>query len=115
MRTAGEVLAAMVSAFDSGRLDDVAEYVDAGYVDHQGLNGEEVHGATGFARVVEVARSSYDALAVKIEDLIEDDDRAAARLRWTGRRSNGEQTRRETLEIVHIRAGRAVEHWGGRS
>jgi ketosteroid isomerase-like protein len=65
--------------------------------------------------VVEVARRGFDALAVSIEDLIEDGDRAVARLHWTGTQPTDELIERETIEIVHVRAGRVVEHWGGRS
>ena len=115
MWSAGEVLSAMVAAFDTGHVDDVSVFVDDGYIDHQGLRGQEVCGAAGFVRVVEGARGGCDALAVSIEDLIEDGDRAVARLRWTGTRPTGEVVERETIEIVHVRAGRAVEHWGGRS
>jgi len=115
MRSAGEVLSTMVAAFDTGDVDGVAEYVDALYVDHQGLGGEEVRGAEGFARVVAVARGSYETLTVSIEDLIEEGDRAACRLRWTGTFANGDLARRETLEMLRVQHGRAVEHWGGRS
>ena len=116
MRSAGEVISAMVAAFDTGCVDDVSAFVDDGYIDHQGLHGEEVRGAAGFVRVVHAAGVViWDALAVGIEDLIEDGDRAVARLRWTGTRPTGEVAERETIEIVHVRAGRAVEHWGGRS
>jgi hypothetical protein len=105
----------MVAAFDTGCLDDVVEYVDGSYIDHQGLHGEAVHGAVGFARVVDVARGDYDALDVSIVDMIEAGDRAVARLHWTGTRATGEVAERETIEIVLVRGGRAVEHWGGRS
>ena len=37
----------MVAAFDTGRVDDVAAFVDDDYIDHQGLHGEEVRGAAG--------------------------------------------------------------------
>ena len=115
MRSAGDVLSAMVRAFDSGRVDDVAAFVDDEYIDHQGLRGQQVKGVSGFAQVVDTARRGYEDLTVIIEDLIEAGDRAAARLRWTGTRVTGEAAERETLEIVHVRDGRAVEHWGGRS
>jgi len=110
MGSAGEVLCAMLAAFDTGRVGDVATYVDADYVDHQGLHGEHVQGTEGFARVVDAARNSYDALIVSIEDLIEEGDRAAARVRWAGTRATGEVVRRETFEIVHVKDGRAIEH-----
>lgn len=86
------------------------------YVDHQGLPGERpLIGAEGFIRVVGVARSGYTELSVTIEDLIEGDDRVAARLAWNGVRQSGETAHRETIEIVRVESGRAIEHWGGHS
>ena len=49
-----------------------------------------------------------------VEDLITGSDRVAARLQWTGVRHDGSVTR-QTLKIVRIEDGMAVEHWGGRS
>ena len=53
-------------------------------------------------------------LEVTVEDLITGSDRVAARLQWTGVRHDGNVTR-QTLEIIQIEGGMAVEHWGGRS
>jgi predicted ester cyclase len=105
----------MVAAFDTGNVDDISAFVDANYLDHQGLDGEEIHGPDGFARVVRVARSGYDDLTVTVQELIEEGNRAAARVQWRGTRAAGDVAERETIEIVHVNAGRAVEHWGGRS
>ena len=69
----------------------------------------------GFTRVVTVARSGYTVLEVAVEDLVEQGKRAAARLSWRGIRPSGELVERETLEIIHVRDGLVVEHWGGRS
>ena len=49
-----------------------------------------------------------------VEDLITGSDRVAARLQWTGVRHDAKVTR-QTLEIIRIEDGMAVEHWGGRS
>jgi predicted SnoaL-like aldol condensation-catalyzing enzyme len=40
------------------------------------------------------------------------DDRAVARIRWRGRRHEGDDVDRETIDIVRVVDGRAVEHWG---
>jgi hypothetical protein len=114
-RSARQVLTAMVAMFNSGDVGGVDELVHAEYYDHQGLDGEPMHGPSGFARVVAVARSGYAVLDVTIEDLMEESDRAAARLRWRGVRRSGESVELETLEMIHVREGRAVEHWGARS
>jgi predicted ester cyclase len=114
--TPAEVLRAMVAAFDGGDLGSVAEIVHPDYLDHQGLDGERrITGIAGFTHVVETARSAYAELSVEIVDLIEGADRAAGRIVWDGVRPSGERTRRETIDIVRVVGGRAVEHWGGHS
>ena len=105
----------MVMMFSTGDLTEVEATVAEDYLDHQGLVGAPIHGAVGFAQVVATARAAYRTLEVTIEDLVVAEDRAAARLRWRGTRPSGELVERETLEIVRIAEGVAVEHWGGRS
>ena len=107
---------AMVVAFDTGEVRELEHFVDASYLDHQGLpHIRPVEGVDGFRLVIELARSGYRDLSVEIADLIEGSDRCAARLVWTGVRRSGERDERETLEIVRVESGRAVEHWGGYS
>jgi predicted ester cyclase len=106
----------MVAAFDSGDLVAVAEFVHPDYLDHQGLEGRRpITGIEGFAHVVETARLAYVELSVSVVDLIEGADRAAARIVWDGVRSSGERARRETIDIVRVVEGRAIEHWGGQT
>lgn len=106
--SAGAVLRAMLDAFATGDLDRVAAVVHPDYLDHQGLDGERpIHGVDGFARVVRVARAAMPDLTVEVLDLIEAPDRACARVRWTTPAAT-----RETIDIVRIADGRAVEHWG---
>jgi predicted ester cyclase len=106
----------MVEAFDSGETGAVEDVVHDDYVDHQGLpHDRPIRGVRGFVQVVKVARSGYIDLSVEIADLIESEDRAAARLVWSGTPKTGEATRRETIEILRVREGKAVEHWGGHS
>lgn len=93
--------------FNTGDLGRVEATVHPDYLDHQGLGGEPIHGTGGFATVVMTARSGYEALEVTVEDLIEEADRAAARLRWRGARPSRERTDRETLESVRVEDGKA--------
>jgi hypothetical protein len=112
---AGEVVNAMVAMFSTGDLSEIETTVHPDYLDHQGLQGEPVHGPGGFSTVVAAARCGYDSLDVTVEDLIRGPDRAAARLLWSGIRSSGDAMSRQTLEIIRIDAGKAIEHWGARS
>lgn len=97
--------------FATGDVSGVADTVAANYVDHQ----DRLHGRQGFVEVVAGARSGYDALHVEIQDVIEASDRVAVRLRWTGHRPSGDTDVRETIDIVRVAGGLAVEHWGARS
>jgi hypothetical protein len=114
-KSPGEVLRMMVDVFNSGRFDGVETIVDGGYVDYQGLGGQPLLGPSGFKSVVSAARSGFDSLNVIVEDLIETEDQAVARLRWKGARKSGESEERETVEWIRVRGEVAVEHWGGRS
>lgn len=106
----------MVAAFDTGDVSELDAIVHPDYLDHQGLpHVRPIRGVDGFRQVVEVARSGYEDFSVDLADLIEGVDRAAARLVWSGVRQTGETTERETLEVVRVDSGRAIEHWGGRS
>lgn len=111
IRGPAEVIRAMVSMFDTGQVDRVAEIVDANHFDHQ----DGISGPDGFEKVVAGARSRYTTLDVTVEDLIETTDRVAVRLRWLGTRPSGQVDERETIDIVRTANGRAIEHWGGRS
>jgi hypothetical protein len=114
-KSPGEVLRMMVDVFNTGRFDSVDRIVDRGYLDHQGLGGQPLRGPSGFKTVVSAARSGFDSLDVIVEDLIESEDQAVARLRWKGARESGLIDERETIEWIRVRDDVAVEHWGGRS
>jgi SnoaL-like domain len=116
IRDASDVLRDMVEMFRTGNLVALDQIIAPEYLDHQGLDGSELHGPAGFARVVEAARVGYKELDVTIEDLVVGPDRAAARLRWRGGRVEADTVTRETIDIVRVdRHGRAVEHWGGQN
>ena len=112
--SASEVLEAMVAMFASGDPSAAATVVAEDYLDHQGLGGGLMRGVDGFAHVVRTNHAAYEHQQVSIEDLFGVRDRAVARIRWRGRRRDGEGVDRETIDIVRVAEGRAVEHWGAR-
>jgi len=113
-RSASDVLEAMVGIFASGDPSGAAEVVASDYLDHQGLGAGPLRGVEGFAHVVRTNRSAYESQSITIEDLFEARDRAVARIRWRGRSHRGEHIDRQTIDIVRVADGRAVEHWGAR-
>lgn len=104
----------MVAMFNTGRLSELEATVHPDYQDHQGIDGQELHGQDGFAAVVTIARSGYIDLEVVIEELIDQGSSCSALLRWRGTRPSGEPVERATFEILRTQDERAVEHWGGR-
>jgi len=100
--------------FETGDLTEAKSVIAAEYVDHQGLDGIDIRGVDGFSRVVTAARRACPDLRVGIVDLIAEGDRVVARLRWHEVRPTGERVGRETIEIVRVENGRAIEHWGMR-
>lgn len=111
--TAVEVLTAMVAVFDSGDPTH-ADRVAADYRDHQGLGQGPMRGVDGFAQVVTTNYAGYERQEVTTEDIFGTGDRAVARIRWQGRRPDGDYVDRQTIDIIRIENGRAVEHWGAR-
>jgi predicted SnoaL-like aldol condensation-catalyzing enzyme len=106
------VLEAMVAMFASGDPSPAATVVAEDYLDHQGLGDGPVRGIDGFARVVRTNFAAYDHLEVSIQDLFGAADRSVARIPWRGRGRDGGERERETIDIVRVANGRAVEHWG---
>jgi predicted ester cyclase len=106
------VMLKMVEAFGTGDFARVDQFVSPDYVDHQGLGEGEVLGASGFANVVQVARRAVSGLEMRIEDVITEDDRAAARINWQGVSADGRMLERETIDIIRVVDDKAVEHWG---
>ena len=109
------VMRAMVRMFATGDVASALQVVSDEYHDHQGLRGVEIRGPEGFCRVVDAARGSIQDLRVTIEDLIAEGDSVAARIRWQGRTQSGDTVDRETIDIVRVRSGHAVEHWGAQT
>ena len=107
------LLESIVRMFATGDTSAAEAVLSGSYLDHQGLGEGDLIGPDEFRRVVTVARSGYDELEVGIEDLLTDGDKVTARLRWIGKRS-GRTVERETIEILRIQDGKAVEHWGAR-
>jgi hypothetical protein len=57
-RSPAEVLRAMVEAFNTGDLGGVDDYIDPGYLDHQGLGSGPMNGRGGSRAIVETTDAS---------------------------------------------------------
>jgi predicted SnoaL-like aldol condensation-catalyzing enzyme len=108
MDNAKAVLRAMVEMLSTGDVSDVESVVGADYVDHQ----DDLRGPESFRALVKRVHESGESVAIRVEDLIGDGDRAAARLRWTHANHDGSIVERETIDMIRCENGQAVEHWG---
>lgn len=107
------VMRRMVEMFATGDLTTLDSVVSTDYIDHQGIDGIELHGREGFGALVRAVHApDGTALRVTIEELIGEGDRAAARLRWHHTGEDGRVVERETIDIIRSTKGLAVEHWG---
>jgi len=102
----------MVAAFATGDTHDCLEYLSTSYLDHQGRDGVPLHGPDGFQQVVRAAHRSTTP-QLKVEDVIANETRAVARIRWRFTPpGQGDTVERETIEIIRVEGGQVVEHWG---
>jgi hypothetical protein len=106
------VLEDMIAMFATGDLSGIRSVVSEHYVDHQGLGNVEIRGAAGFSDVVLAARRVFTDLHVEAVDLIAEGDRAVARIRWHGTLPSGLVVERETIDMIRVADGLAIEHWG---
>lgn len=113
MDDAKTLMRKMVEMFATGDLTALDSAVSTDYIDHQGIDGVQIRGREGFADLVRTVHAPYGtALRVTIEELIGEEDRAAARLRWHHTGEDGRIVERETIDIIRSSEGLAVEHWG---
>lgn len=110
-----DVLLRMINAFATGEITDVDDFVAEEYFDHQGLGSGPMHGGASFRTVVAAARSSYVELRVTALDVVEESEKSVARIEWVGELRDGKTRRRETIDIIRVRDGKAIEHWGALS
>jgi predicted SnoaL-like aldol condensation-catalyzing enzyme len=116
MDDAKAVMRKMVEMFATGDLATLDSVVSTEYIDHQGIDGVEIHGREGFADLVSAVHAPHGTpLTVTIEELIGEGDKAAARLRWHHTGEDGAVVERETIDIIRAKDGLAVEHWGAGS
>ena len=94
-------------------------FIGPNYIDHQGLEGEELLGPTGFAQVVTIARLFHPDFRVIIDHISEDSNTVTAQLTWfepTESSDTGSEAdpvnQRVTKETIRLANGFEVEHWG---
>jgi predicted ester cyclase len=97
-----------------GRLEKLAEYVDASYVGPSGERGPE-----GFAATISGLRSGFPDIRFTLDDLFASGDRVALRWTWEGTHQHpfrgfeptGKRVTNTALAIYELRDGKVVRAW----
>ncbi len=104
--------------FNRGNLDAVDDLVDPDCIEHQASAGG--NGPEGVRRVATFLRTAFPDFSLTIEDLAVSGDRVWARQRgggtnlgaFLGRPPTGRKAHIEVFDVVRMKGGKIVEHWG---
>ncbi len=107
-----EALQHIVDMFSSGDVTYADAVFADTYIDHQKPEGWDEVGPGEFKKIVALARGHLPNLTVTVADSLIEGDKIAARLKWVGDDARGMRVERETLEVLHLREGKVIEHWG---
>jgi predicted ester cyclase len=103
--------------FNKGNLAVVDEIVSAGAKEHQRGNHD---GSEGTKEVINTLRMWFPDFAMHVEDIVASGDEVWARFRATGtnlgpvmrRQPTGKRMSIDVIDIVKVKGGRIMEHWG---
>ena len=103
----------------TGDLDRLAEFCAEDVVDHE-APPEMPQGIEGVKAFVQTFRQGFPDLRATVEDTLEEGDRIAARVTFAGTHegefmgvpATENRIEIDTIDIVRIVDGKAVEHWG---
>ncbi len=97
-----QLMLRMLAAFATGDASEGRAIVSPAYIDHQ---DEQVIGAEGFVTLIALVHRRSPDLVVRVDDLLSEDDRVVARVRWEGTsQPDGERTTAESIDIVRFEA-----------
>jgi predicted ester cyclase len=107
--------------FSQGRLEVIDELFAPDAIENQVRGpGPRQSGAEGAKAVITGLRGAFPDLRYTIEDLISDDDKVWVRMighgtnlgPYMGHPPTGRSIAIDVIDIVRIKDGRIVEHWG---
>jgi predicted ester cyclase len=107
------------SMFESGKLDGLEQHIAADYVEHTPWPGQEP-GLEGLKKGLMQFKTAFPDLKFTLEDVWTDGDIVIGHFRQTGTMTGelpgmpatGKQMDIHGVDIVRIKDGKAVEHWG---
>jgi steroid delta-isomerase-like uncharacterized protein len=105
---------------NEGDIDGFGDLIDEGFVEHEGAPGlpPTKEGTLAFFRML---RTAFPDMHMEVEDLIASDDKAVARVSFTGTHrgeflgvpETGNEVAVQVIDIMRFDgAGLVCEHWG---
>jgi predicted ester cyclase len=106
--------------FNAGDMGVVDAVTDASLVEHQDFGPDHAPGADGVRAVIASLKRAFSDFRLEIQDLTVAGDTAWARLVATGTHDGpfmghapmGRRMRADVFDVIRVRDGRMVEHWG---
>ena len=106
--------------FNQGRLEVADELTSPDLVEHQDFGPHHAAGAEGVKAVIASLRRAFSDFHLQIEDLVVDGERVWLRMTGTGTNDGpfmgspptGRTMRTPVFDVIRVRDGRMVEHWG---
>jgi len=103
-----------------GNVDVVDEVIAPNIVDHEPLPLGFPEGREGVKHYFRAIRQAFPDLKATIEDEVTQGDKLVVRSTWRGTHrgdylgipATGKQVDFEVIDIVRVRDGKVVEHWG---
>ena len=117
----GVVLRRLIDeGFTGGNLDVADELIADDMVEHQDFGPGHAAGAEGVKAVMASLRRAFPDFRLVVEELVVEGDTAWSRNVGTGTNDGpymghpptGRRMRVEVFDVVRVRDGRIVEHWG---
>jgi len=106
--------------FTQGKLDVCDELVADHVDEHQSFGPSHPDGPEGVKAVIRSLRAAYSDFRLEVHDLVVDADTVWARTVGSGTNDGpfmgnpptGRSMRIEVFDVVRVRDGKIVEHWG---
>lgn len=104
----------------AGDLELAGEFMAEGLVDHEPGDPDRPEGLEGVKALFTMLREAFPDLEARVEDLIAEGDKVAARVTYTGTHegafrgvpASGNRMELTTIDVIRFADEKAVEHWG---
>ena len=106
--------------FNRGNLDVCDELAADDLVEHQNFGPDHAPGAAGVKAVISSLRRGFSDFHLEIEDIAVDGDKVWLRMAGSGTNDGpfmgnpptGRRMRTDVFDVLRVRDGKVVEHWG---